>query len=66
MIVLDTNVLSALMTPGRYPAVEAWVSSQAEADLYLSVITEAELRQGVLALPTGKRRETLAADVGSR
>jgi toxin FitB len=63
MIVLDTNVLSALMTPGRYPAVESWLAIQTEADLYLSVITEAELRQGVLALPAGKRRDTLAADV---
>ena len=63
MIVLDTNVLSELMTPGRYPAVEAWLATQNEADLYLSVVTEAELRQGVLALPAGKRRDTLAADV---
>jgi len=63
MIVLDTNALSALMTPGRYPAVEAWAATQTEADLYLSVVTEAELRQGVLALPAGKRRDTLAADV---
>lgn len=63
MIVLDTNVLSALMTPGRYPAVEAWLATQTEADLYLSVVTEAELRQGVLALPAGKRRDILAADV---
>lgn len=63
MIVLDTNVLSALMTPGRYPAVEAWLATRTEADLYLSVVTEAELRQGVLALPAGKRRDILAADV---
>lgn len=39
MIVLDTNVLSALMTPGRYPAAEAWLAVQTEADLYLSVVT---------------------------
>lgn len=63
MIVLDTNVLSALMTPGRYPAVEAWLAIQTEADLYLSVVTELELRQGVLVLPAGKRRDTLTADV---
>jgi predicted nucleic acid-binding protein len=43
--------------------VEQWLSRQAAEQLYLSVITEAELRQGVLALPEGRRRRVLMEDI---
>ena len=46
MIVLDTNVISALRKPDRHPQVVAWVEAQHEADLYLTAITLSELERG--------------------
>lgn len=63
MILLDTNVLSELMRPRPDAAVSAWLADQPAADVFLSVIAEAELRYGVAILPAGRRRERLAAAV---
>ena len=63
MVVIDTNVVSELMrlTPDR--AVMEWFSQQDSAELYLTAVTEAELRAGAAMLPPGKRRDRLAAEV---
>jgi predicted nucleic acid-binding protein len=63
MIVLDTNVLSELIRPSPSPAVIQWVSDQPPASVFLSAITEAELRYGLALLPTGKRRSDLAVAI---
>ena len=63
MIVIDTNVVSELMRPTPAPAVMAWFSGQDSAELYLTAVSEAELRAGVAILPAGRRRERLAAEV---
>ena len=63
MIVLDTNVLSELMRPAPDPAVERWLADQPAASVFISAITEAELRYGVALLPSGKRRSTIAAEI---
>ncbi len=63
MIVLDTNVVSELMLPTPAANVIDWVARQAAPSLYLSTITEAELRYGVEILPTGQRRERLFAEI---
>ena len=63
MIVLDTNVVSELMRPVPSEAVLAWFAAQDAADLYLSVIGEAELRRGAAMLPAGKRRDQLMAAI---
>jgi predicted nucleic acid-binding protein len=63
VIVLDTNVISELMRPQPDPTVIAWVSAQARDTLYTTSMNEAELLQGVAALPEGKRRTGLAAAV---
>ncbi len=47
MLVLDTNVLSALRRPERSAAVMGWLSRQDEARLYLSVITLGEIERGI-------------------
>jgi predicted nucleic acid-binding protein len=44
MIVLDTNVVSELLRPAPAPSVEAWLAGQDGADIYLTAISEAELR----------------------
>ncbi len=63
MILLDTNVVSELMSPQPEPGVEAWLAEQSAANVFLSVITEAELRYGVAILPEGRRRNRIAAAV---
>ena len=63
MILVDTNVVSELMRPTPEPAVMAWFSSQDSDALYLTAVTEAELRLGVAILPQGRRRERLSAEV---
>jgi predicted nucleic acid-binding protein len=47
MLILDTNVLSALRRPERTPAVSAWLARQQDADLFLSVITLGEIERGI-------------------
>ena len=63
MIVLDTNVVSELMLPSPAASVIDWVSRQAMPTLYLSAISEAELRYGVEILPAGQRRESLLGEI---
>lgn len=59
MILLDTNVISELMRGDPSPTVLAWFGSHAAAELYISAITEAELRAGIAFLATGQRRDRL-------
>jgi predicted nucleic acid-binding protein len=63
VIVLDTNVVSELMRPSPAPAVARWLAAQASGAVFLSAITEAELRYGIALLPDGKRRTALAGAV---
>ncbi len=63
MIILDTNVVSELMRPSPSDSVMDWVAQQAALNLYLSTISEAELRYGVEILPAGERRNRLLAEV---
>ncbi len=60
MILLDTNVISELMRPKPDPRVATWLAGQPTADVFLSAITEAELRYGVAILPAGQRRDRIA------
>ena len=61
MFVLDTNVVSELMRNSPDPRVIAWVDDQSTSDLYVTAITEAEIRAGIAFLPTGERRRGLTA-----
>lgn len=63
MILLDTNVVSELMRPAPAPAVMSWLAAQPAASLFISAVTEAELRYGVTLLPEGRRRADLIAAV---
>ena len=59
MIVLDTNVVSELMRPNPSSRVMDWVAAQSVPRLYLSTVSEAELRYGVEILSPGRRRTQL-------
>lgn len=63
MILLDTNVLSELMRPKPSVAVESWMGGHPAASLFISTITEAELRYGVALLPKGDRQRNLLLQV---
>ncbi|MCG8357590.1 MAG: type II toxin-antitoxin system VapC family toxin [Kiloniellales bacterium] len=61
MILLDTNVVSEVMKSAPAKTVTDWLNSQDAADLYLSVVTVAEITYGLRALPDGKRQQSLEA-----
>jgi predicted nucleic acid-binding protein len=65
MILLDTNVVSELMRPQPSQAVLDWFASQSGDHLFLSSVTEAELRLGALLLPNGARRDQIKAAIGA-
>ena len=48
---LDTNVVSELMRESPEHSVARWVSGHPVEDLFLSAVSEAELRYGAAILP---------------
>lgn len=61
MFVLDTNILSALMTPEPVPEVAAWVARQPARLLFTASICQAEILSGIAIMPEGRRRQALEA-----
>lgn len=59
MILVDTNVMSEPLRRFPDPRVGDWLDAQTLETLYLSAISVAELRFGVRALPSGRRRNGL-------
>jgi len=60
VIVLDTNVISEPLKSMPDPKVMAWLDDQSAETLFITAISRAELRFGVLKLPEGKRKSALA------
>lgn len=56
MIILDTNVLSALMRSAPDAEVIAWLDEQPSESIWITSVTEFESRFGLALLPEGKRR----------
>ncbi len=63
MIVIDTNVISELMKPTPSADVLGWFSEQRSSDLFLTAVTEAELRAGAAVMPPSVRRELLISNI---
>jgi len=59
MIILDTNVLSALMQQTPDPQVVAWLDDQPAESIWLSSITLFEARYGLALLASGQRKNIL-------
>lgn len=59
MIILDTNVLSALMQQTPDPEVVAWLDDQPAESIWLSSITLFEARYGLALLASGQRKNLL-------
>jgi predicted nucleic acid-binding protein len=61
MIVLDTNVISALMQTSPEAAVVAWLDAQASDSVWTTSISVFEIRYGLAAMSAGKKRKSLQA-----
>lgn len=59
MILLDTNVLSALMQREPDQTVVAWLDEQPSESIWITSITVFEVRMGLELLATGRRRSQL-------
>ena len=56
---LDTNIISNVTKPVPSEALIAWMSEQADENLFISSLTVAEILRGVLEKPAGKKRQLL-------
>jgi predicted nucleic acid-binding protein len=61
VIILDTNVLSALMRTAPEPPVVTWLDRQPAESVWMTSITLFEARLGLALLPQGRRRRALEA-----
>ena len=59
MIILDTNVLSALMRQAPDMPVVEWLDQQQADSVWITSVTLFEARFGLAVLPKGKRRQSL-------
>ena len=61
MIILDTNVLSALMRQMPEAPVVVWLDRQPAESVWITSITLFEARLGLALLPKGRRQQALEA-----
>lgn len=58
---LDTNIISNIVKPKPSESLMAWLVEQRDEDLFISSLTVAEIRRGILEKPRGKKRDALDA-----
>lgn len=56
---VNTNFISETVRHRPEPAIERWVFSKSQSELYLSIITITEIRRGIEQLGSGLRRRKL-------
>ena len=56
---LDTNIISHATKPVPSKGLAAWMSGQADEDLFICSLTIGEIWRGVLEKPAGKKRREL-------
>lgn len=61
MIVLDTNVISALMRQEPERLVVKWLDAQPAASVWITSVTVMEIRFGLETMPKGRRQRSLIA-----
>ncbi len=61
MIILDTNVLSAVMQKQPDTTIVSWLDGQPTESIWLTTITVFEVRFGIELLAPGRRRRRLDA-----
>ena len=60
MLILDTNMLSAMMSAEPVPRVADWILDQPSEELFTAAVCQAEVLSGIAVLPNGRRRTDLA------
>jgi hypothetical protein len=63
VIILDTNVLSALMRAEPDAAVVEWLDRQPESSIWTTAVTLMEIRYGLQSMPAGRRREQMTREL---
>jgi toxin FitB len=74
LLILDTNILAALMLARPDPIIIDWLNDAPAESLWITTVTVFEVRFGIAALPVGRKRERLsgafdelvAVDLGNR
>jgi len=56
---LDTNIVSHVTKPIPSEALVTWMAERADESMFISSLTIAEIRRGVLEKPAGKKRREL-------
>jgi toxin FitB len=56
---LDTNIISNVTKPTPSAPLLAWMAEQTDNNLFISALTVAEIRRGLLEKPAGKKRALL-------
>lgn len=59
MIILDTNVISALMRPEMNEVVAGWADAQTKTLLWTTSVSIMEVRIGLILMPDGARKQGL-------
>jgi len=59
MILLDTNVISALMRAKPEISVVAWLDQQPSTSIWITAVSVMEIQFGLETLPTVRRRQML-------
>jgi len=59
MLVLDTNMLSVMMSTEPIRKVADWILDQPSDELFTAAVCQAEVLSGVSILPNGRRRAAL-------
>lgn len=58
---LDTNIISNVVKPQPSELLLRWMAAQLDEDLFISSLTLAEIRRGILEKPHGRKRAALDA-----
>ena len=58
---LDTNIISNAVKPQPSAPLLNWMAAQRDEDLFVASLTVAEIRRGILELPSGKKKDGLEA-----
>ena len=58
---LDTNIIGNAVKPQPSERLIDWMAGQQDEDLFVASLTIAEIRRGILELPSGRKRDGLEA-----
>ena len=59
MLILDTNILSAMMSANPAREAAAWIIEQPSEELFTAAVCQAEILAGIAVLPEGRRPAAL-------